>query len=199
FALKRGTATWLSGPNGIGKSTLLRCLAGAEPLNSGTVKIGGFSLEQQPKQAKRRIGLALDEPFLLPYLTAVEHIHFWVGLSGGGSRDVLRGLAMLQELTVQKVQDRQIRNYSRGQRQQLGLVGAMLSSPEVLLLDEPGTATDAENKLVYRDFLSAYLLSGGAALFTSHDPELVRSWATDEFNLAEALTRQTAAHSMARS
>ncbi len=191
FSLDQGTASWLSGPNGIGKSTLLRCLAGAEPATSGTVLISGFSLEQHPKQAKRRIGFAMDEPFLLSYLTAVEHIHFWVGLRGGGNRDVLRGLGMLQRLSLRSVQDRQVRNYSRGQRQQLGFVGALFSSPDLLLLDEPGTATDADNVGVYREFLCGYLASGGAALFTSHDSGLVQKWATQEVNLAELLNRES--------
>jgi ABC-type multidrug transport system ATPase subunit len=93
----------------------------------------------------------------------------------------------MDRLSLRLARDRQVRSYSRGMRQQLGFVGALMSSPDVVLLDEPGTAIDPENTVVCQEIIAEYQSSGGAVLFTSHTPALVQSWAATELSLAGLL------------
>ncbi len=183
FSLNPGSSTWLSGPNGAGKTTLLASISGGCELDSGEVAIGGYCLATQAVSAKTRLGYAADEPYLYPFLSALEHIQLWAGLRRCGSLEVNRAHELMASLSLASVKTDQVRTYSRGLRQQLGFVGAIFHSPQLLLLDEPGTALDPANAQVCWDYLRQYRSSGGALLFTSHSAEVVLALSGEQLQI----------------
>lgn len=145
--------------------------------------VAGHSPVERPVSGQQRIGYAPPQAPLLPYLSPVEHLHLWGGLSGGGAEDVLRGAAMLEELAIHEVRHDAVRDLCPLQAQQLSLIGALQNSPDLLLLDIPDGAVKISGSDACRRFVEAYRLSGGAVLFTTSDREWVDELATDQIDL----------------
>jgi ABC-type multidrug transport system ATPase subunit len=194
LTLSPGSATWLTGPSGIGKTTLLRCLAGAERFDSGTVEVAGYSLLERPLSGRHRIGYAPAQLHLLPYLSPIEHLHLWAGLSASEAEDVLRGARMIDDLAFYDQRHERVRTLPPDARQQLSLVGALQNSPDLLLVDVPDDAMAPADALPCRGYLESYRLSGGAILFTSGLPGLVDQLATDELDLGAHVERVRSRH-----
>jgi ABC-2 type transport system ATP-binding protein len=180
LGVEQGASVWLRGPNGVGKSTLLKCIAGAETITAGDILIADHSILDKPVTAKAKVGFAADDPFLYPYLTASEHLELWASLRGLRERHVALGKSLLDLVSVGRSRERQTRTYSRGMRQQLGFVGAIFFAPALLILDEPMTATDVENTQICLDLLRSYRRAGGTVLFTTHSPSLGEELKTRE-------------------
>jgi ABC-2 type transport system ATP-binding protein len=131
FRVEKGEVVGFLGPNGAGKSTTMRILAGFLPATSGTVKVAGFDVFEQPLEVKRRIGYLPENPPVYPDLTPLEYLRFCAGLKG------LPRLARIEE-----VMGRVTGGLSKGYRQRVGLAQALLGDPEVLILDEPTVGLD---------------------------------------------------------
>ena len=163
FSLTSGTITGFLGPNGAGKTTTLRVLLGLAAPSAGEALVFG-----------RRYG-DLDDP--VRYVGAVlESDDFHPGRSG---RDHLRILACaagvpearvaeVLELVDLQAADRPVSTYSLGMRQRLGLAGALLGDPRLLLLDEPANGLDPEGMHWLRTFLRGFAARGGTVLLSSH-------------------------------
>lgn len=188
-----GSAVCLQGPNGAGKSTLMRCCVGIEPVDNGDILVAGQSIVRRPVEAKRLLGYAADEPYLYPYLTAVEHLRLWTSLRGGLESWVERGVAIAGEMALGPVLDRQVRTYSRGMRQQLGFLGAVFHDPDLVVLDEPFTATDADSTAAALDYLGGMLGQGRAILFSTHDLTLAGPLAARRIRLEATQPSQATA------
>jgi ABC-type multidrug transport system ATPase subunit len=152
----------LIGPNGVGKSTLLRILAGLERPDTGTVERHG------------RIGYVPQAGGLDPYLRPQEHFELF-GTCRGRSRRAARqeGERLARELgwdsTVAPVTAR----LSGGTRQKLSVIAALIGEPEVLLLDEPYQGMDAESTRRLWDLLGVWCDGPGAAIVASHQPDAI--------------------------
>ena len=164
FSLERGAVTGFLGPNGAGKTTTLRLLLGlAEPTAGEALVFGCRSRELD--QPPRRVGAVL------------ESNDFHAGRSG---RDHLRALALAAEIPVTRVDEvlamveleaaagRRVKTYSLGMRQRLGLAGALLGDPELLVLDEPATGLDPAGVRRLRRFLRRFAEEGRTVLVSSH-------------------------------
>jgi ABC-2 type transport system ATP-binding protein len=164
FTLEAGTITGFLGPNGAGKSTTMRLLLGLVRPTAGEALLFGRRYAELEHPA-RRVGAVL------------ESVDFDPGRSG---RNHLRALALaigvpwarVEELLVlvglQTAAHRRVRTYSLGMRQRLGLAGALLGSPELLLLDEPANGLDPEGVHWLRGFLRQFAAQGGTVLVSSH-------------------------------
>jgi heme exporter protein A len=140
--LHAGDVLLITGPNGIGKSTLLRLLAGLQRPSSGaiTYTIDGAPLE--PREAQAEIGLVGADVHLYRELTAREHIHFIADVRGlPGARDSYT--AILDEIGLAGRADQPVGTFSSGMLQRLRYALALMSHPRVLLLDEPTTNLDS--------------------------------------------------------
>jgi ABC-2 type transport system ATP-binding protein len=164
FSLRSGTVTGFLGPNGAGKTTTLRLLLGLAEPTAGEALVFGHRYRELDDPA-RRVGAVL------------ESSDFHPGRSG---RDHLRSLAFAAEIPPGRVEevlalveieaaaDRRVKTYSLGMRQRLGLAGALLGDPELLVLDEPANGLDPAGVHWLRRFLRRFAERGRTVLVSSH-------------------------------
>ncbi|MDW8326630.1 MAG: heme ABC exporter ATP-binding protein CcmA [Anaerolineales bacterium] len=163
-----GECVALFGPNGAGKTTLLRILATLSKPTSGLVRVAGFTLPAQAEAARRRLSLLAHQPLLYGDLTAEENLTFYSRLynlrDGAAQR-----LALLERVGLAARRRDLVRTFSRGMWQRLALARALLSHPEVLLMDEPYTGLDPAGAALLDDVLAEVKARGCAVLLTMHD------------------------------
>ena len=164
FSVRPGQVTGFVGPNGAGKSTTMRVILGLDAADEGTALIGG-----QPYHALRQplshVGALLDAAALQPSRSARNHL-LWLAHSQG-----LRGSRVdevLRQAGLTSVAKRKAGGYSLGMRQRLGIAGALLGDPPVLMMDEPFNGMDPEGIVWMRGFLKALAAEGRAVLVSSH-------------------------------
>ena len=169
FALKRGAIGCLLGPSGCGKTTVLRCIAGFEPVQAGRILIDGHVVSAPDVAVapeKRRIGMVFQDYALFPHLTVAGNIAF--GLKGAGRDARVKELAELVGLAPALA--KYPHELSGGQQQRVALARALAPNPELLLLDEPFSNLDVELRerlsLELREILKA---SGATAVLVTHD------------------------------
>jgi ABC-type multidrug transport system ATPase subunit len=143
----------LRGPNGIGKSTLLRVLAGVDDADGGDIAIAGHSLRAQPAAAKARLAYAPDECPVYPFVTGRELLAFvaWAKRCAipGKVTDIVERFGLARHL------DTRCGAMSLGTQKKLMLAAAWIGDPAVLLLDEPSNGLDADARAVLIDLLAA--------------------------------------------
>lgn len=143
FKINNGKIYGLLGPNGAGKSTTMNIIAGCLAPTSGTVKINGFDIYDQPQKAKACIGYLPEIPPLYNELTPFEYLSFVAEAKGVSHQRALRQVHEAMELTdIDDMKDRLIKNLSKGYRQRVGIAQAMLGNPDIIILDEPTVGLD---------------------------------------------------------
>jgi ABC-2 type transport system ATP-binding protein len=148
LAVRSGEAFGFLGPNGAGKSTTVRMLTTLLTITSGTARVGGVDVAADPDQARRRIGVALQEAGLDPRQTGRELLELQGRLFGLGPREAAeRADALLTLMELQDAADRRIKGYSGGMKRRLDLASALVHEPDVLFLDEPTTGLDPASRL----------------------------------------------------
>jgi ABC-2 type transport system ATP-binding protein len=136
------------GPNGAGKSTTVRMLTTLMTLTSGSARVAGIDVMADPDQARRRIGVALQEAGLDSRQTGRELLVLQARLFGSDARSAARRAQELLELVeLTDAADRRVKGYSGGMKRRLDLASALVHEPEVLFLDEPTTGLDPASRL----------------------------------------------------
>jgi heme ABC exporter ATP-binding subunit CcmA len=167
LSLMPGESMALLGPNGAGKTTLLKILATLIRPSNGTARVGGYDVTRQVEQARLAIGLLAHGNYLYEDLTAMENLRFWATLANTpADKDHLRNA--LVQVELEPVSDERVRNFSSGMKRRLALARLLLSSPRVLLLDEPFAALDQRGKKWLEEFLLAFKTKGGTVLLATH-------------------------------
>ncbi|MCL4867435.1 MAG: ABC transporter ATP-binding protein [Anaerolineae bacterium] len=142
----------LLGPNGAGKTTTVRMLSAILNPTRGRATIAGFDTVTQADQVRQSVGLLTEQPGLYNRMTGLEYLLFYgqlYGLPDALSRE--RGLAMFDRFAMAGAENRRLGEYSKGMRQKVGLIRALLHDPPVLLLDEPTSAMDPHSARLVRD------------------------------------------------
>lgn len=152
FRLEAGQALILRGPNGIGKTTLLRTLAGLQPALSGEVLAD-----------EDAIAYGAHSDGVKSVLTVAENLTFWSAVYGGGAID-----PALEAFDLRALADRQAQNLSAGQRRRLGLARLLVTGRPIWALDEPTVSLDTGSVELFRSAVRAHLLAGGAAILATH-------------------------------
>jgi heme exporter protein A len=152
FRLCAGQALVLRGPNGIGKTTLLRTLAGLQPALSGQI--------DAPEDA---IAYAAHADGVKATLTVAENLGFWA--RAFGTKDVA---AALTAMNLESLADRRAANLSAGQRRRLGLARLLVTGRPVWVMDEPTISLDVASVALFGAVVGRHLAQGGAALMATH-------------------------------
>lgn len=170
FAIKEGEFLTIFGPNGAGKTTLIRLLSTLTKASSGQISIGGFLLQDEPEEIRRRIGVIAHQTFLYEDLTAEENLRFYAKLY---EVEDLNGRidALISEVGLAFRRHDRVRTFSRGMQQRLSIARAMLHDPAVLLLDEPYTGLDQHASDMLSGWLKRLKDSRRTTLMVTHDLE----------------------------
>jgi heme ABC exporter ATP-binding subunit CcmA len=161
--LEPGRCYVLIGENGAGKSTLLRILAGLLRPSFGTVKV--FD-DQEPHDARARIGYMSHAPMLYDELTAQENLRYFARLYPG--RDCLTPAEALRQVGLDPELTRTLGQYSQGMRQRTSLARVLLPAPELLLLDEPFSNMDVESVSQMVALLAEFRQGNRTIVITTH-------------------------------
>jgi len=174
FVIRPGEILGYLGPNGAGKSTTVKMLIGLIEPTSGEIRFHGQDIREDLKTFQRRIGYVPEEAHLYPHLSGREYLQL-VGRLRGLSRRVLE--PKMDELLrlVDLWEDRHsaLAGYSKGMRQKIVLLAALLHDPELLILDEPFSGLDVNTALVLRSLLKSLAERGKMLLYSSHVLEVV--------------------------
>ncbi|RKS80442.1 molybdate transport system ATP-binding protein [Motilibacter peucedani] len=172
-----GEVVAVIGPNGAGKTTLLRALAGLVPLHIGRVELAGRVLDDpaagvRVETRERRVGVVFQDYRLFEHLSARDNVAFGPRSTGMPKREARRlADAELTRLGLADLGDRRPRELSGGQAQRVALARALVTAPELLLLDEPLAALDAETRTAVRTVLRDTVADfRGPVVLVTHDP-----------------------------
>ncbi len=168
FTVKKGEIYGLLGPNGAGKSTTMNIITGYLCATSGTVKINGQDIYDEPTKARAMIGYCPEHPPLYPDMTPYEYLSFVAQLKSFENKYIRELVeSAMQKTGIEDVKNRLIRNLSKGYKQRVGLAGALLGDPEVLILDEPTVGLDPKQIIEIRELIKS-LAKKHTVLLSSH-------------------------------
>ena len=165
FTVSAGTVVGYLGPNGSGKTTTLRALLGLVEPTAGSAGFGGTPYVDLPHPA-RLVGALLDGMGAPPGRTARAHLGVLASAIGEVPPDRID--EVLDHVGLIDAAGRRVGGFSQGMRQRLGLAGALLGDPQILLLDEPSNGLDPEGIRWLRTTLRSFAAGGGTVLISSH-------------------------------
>lgn len=168
--LERGERLALLGANGVGKTTLLRILAGLTRPDAGTVCVAGLDIERESQQVRHLVGFVAHQPYLYDELTTMENLLFF-GRMYAVKKTHERAAELLERVGLARRAGERSGVLSRGQLQRLALARALLHSPQLLLLDEPDAGLDEDGRELLEALLREHTERGGTMLFTTHNLE----------------------------
>ena len=163
----RGSVFGLLGPNGAGKSTFINILAGLVNKTSGEVKIWGFDIDRNPRQARASIGVVPQEISADVFFTPQEGLEIQAGLYGV-PKDKRRTMEILRSLGLEDKADAYVRTLSGGMKRRLLVAKAMVHDPPVLILDEPTAGVDIELRRQLWDQVMELHHRGVTVILTTH-------------------------------
>jgi len=163
----RGEIFGFLGPNGAGKTTTLKILMGLVRATSGTAQLLGKPAGDVA--TRRRIGFLPESPYFYDYLTAEEFLGFYGRLAGlNHAALALRVTELLELVGLVEARTRQLRKFSKGMLQRIGLAQALIHDPELIVLDEPMTGLDPIGRKQVRDLILSLRDCGKTVFFSTH-------------------------------
>lgn len=167
--IEKGSTLAFIGPNGAGKTTTIRLLTGILQPTSGRVTIGGLDMAKDPIAAKRLIGFVPDAHEMYDRLTGMEYLNFMADVYGVSKAErkahIEKYLALFE---LENAAREQIRSYSRGMRQKLTIIGALIHNPPVWVLDEPMVGLDPRAAHILKEEMRAHCQRGNTVFFSTH-------------------------------
>jgi len=174
FVIRPGQILGYLGPNGAGKSTTVKMLIGLIEPTSGEIRFNGQDIREDLKAFQRRIGYVPEEAHLYPHLSGREYLQL-VGRLRGLPRRVLEPKMdeLLRLVGLWEDRHSALAGYSKGMRQKIVLLAALLHDPELLILDEPFSGLDVNTALVLRSLLKSLAERKKMLLYSSHVLDVV--------------------------
>lgn len=168
FEIKKGEIVGLLGPNGAGKSTTMNMLTGFIEPTEGEIIINGYDISKKPKKAKKSIGYMPENVPLYKDLTVKEFIVYMAELKNTKKADIKNTInTILEKTNLADVQNKLIKNLSRGYKQRVSMAGALVGNPEILILDEPTVGLDPKQITEIRSFIKE-LSKNHTIIISSH-------------------------------
>ena len=163
----RGSIFGYLGQNGAGKTTTIKILVGLQFSTSGEAWMMGQNVRES--ETRKNVGFMPENPYFYEYLTAVETLDFYGKLSGMSRPDRLRRAdELIAEFGLEHARNVQMRNYSKGMRQRLGLAQAIMHKPPLVILDEPMSGLDPLGRRDVRNVILKLRDTGTTVFFSSH-------------------------------
>ncbi|HSK45076.1 MAG TPA: ABC transporter ATP-binding protein [Candidatus Binatia bacterium] len=174
FAVRPGEILGYLGPNGSGKSTTVKMITGLMEPTRGKVLFHGNNIKDDLPGYKKVLGYVPEEALLYPYMTGWEYLEF-VGILRGMEQKQLRKRAdaMLELFLLFTFRHATIASYSKGMRQRILLIAALMHDPEILVFDEPLSGLDVTSAMIFRKVVKSLSEQGKIILYCSHVLEVV--------------------------
>lgn len=184
LTVNAGTATALVGPNGVGKSTALRCITGADQADEGTVELDGEPLDDRSPTVRAGLAVVMDDLDFFPDLSVVEHLDLFAKAHRTAEAEQVVD-DVLHEVGLVPQSGQLPGSLSSGQRRRLALASAFVRPRRLLVLDEPEQRLDSQGLAWLIERLGREKRDGLAVLFASHSTELVEAIADDTVALTD--------------
>ena len=176
LAIAPGEIFGLLGPNGSGKSTLLKMLLGLVQSDTGSVRVLGLDVKEDPVSVKKLVGYAPEAPRLYEFLTGIEFLDFIGDIYGMQTEEKRTRInEYLKALQLDGREGDMISSYSEGMKQKIALISAFLHRPKLLILDEPLNALDPRTARIVKDFLQKLKLQGVTTIMSTHILEIAQA------------------------
>ena len=167
LTIEQGEVFGFLGPNGAGKTTTLKLLMGLVPPTAGTARILGMEIDDP--RVRAQIGFLPEQPYFYDHLTARELLTYFAQLSGVPAKErSARVAAMLERVGLAESAGVQLRKYSKGMLQRVGLAQAVLHNPKVVFLDEPMSGLDPMGRREVRELIQQLRSEGKTVFFSTH-------------------------------
>ena len=174
FTARAGEVTGYLGPNGSGKSTTMKMITGLLEPTFGEILFDGAPILADPIAFRRRMGYVPEEPYLYQHLSGAEYLTMVSELRDLPPRQGQERInGLLQLFSLHGDRHASIQGYSKGMRQKILLIAALLHNPDLLLLDEPFSGLDVASALVLRELIRELAVRGKVVLFSSHELDTV--------------------------
>ena len=174
FTVRPGEILGYLGPNGSGKSTTVKMITGLMEPTRGKVLFHGNNIKDDLPAYKKVLGYVPEEALLYPYMTGWEYLEF-VGILRGMDQKQLRKRAdaLLELFLLFPFRHATIASYSKGMRQRILLIAALMHDPEILVFDEPLSGLDVTSAMIFRKVVKSLSEQGKIILYCSHVLEVV--------------------------
>lgn len=188
FTLRPGQVLGCLGPNGSGKSTTVKMLTGLLQPSGGVVHFNGQNIHDDLPSYRMLLGYIPEEAHLYPYLTGWEYLEIVGTLRGMEQNDInLKIDSLLQLFSLHPSRHASMSTYSKGMRQRILLIAALMHDPEIFIFDEPLSGLDVTSALIFKNLVQALGHAGKMVFYCSHVLEVVEKVCTDVLILRKGI------------
>lgn len=157
------------GPNGAGKTTTVKMITGILEVDEGDILIDNYSIKSKPVEAKKNIGLVLDNPDVFLKLKGIEYLNFVADVYDVSEKQRISVIKNLSEIfELKDVLNNKIQSYSHGMKQKLAIISSLLNNPKNWILDEPMTGLDPKSFFELKNLMREHAQNGNAVFFSTH-------------------------------
>lgn len=170
FSVQEGEVIGLLGPNGSGKTTIMKCIVGLQHYQGGSIRVFGTDPAENTEEALKHVGCLIEQPALYENLTAKRQLKMMARYYNDLESQAVENV--LKDVGLERYGNEKVRRYSLGMKQRLGIAMAMLSDPELVILDEPTNGLDIESTVSLRNRIVALAKERNRAfLVSSHQAD----------------------------
>src|ERR1700723_2069328 len=180
FTLRPGQVLGCLGPNGSGKSTTVKMLTGLLEPTRGEVLFNGHNIRNNLSAYRKRLGYVPEEAHLYPYLTGWEYLELIGTLRGMPRSELEKKIdSLLNLFSLHAHRHAGVGSYSKGMRQRILLIAALMDNPEIFIFDEPLSGLDVTSALIFKNLVQALGQQGKLVFYCSHVLEVVEKVCSD--------------------